>query len=81
MSATTVKLDEALLSTIAELKRADQTLSGYVREALLRDARRQQMRKAAETYQALLRDNPTERQMMDEWEAAPLATDPKEKRR
>ena len=81
MGATTVKLDSPLLQTIDELKPAGQTLSGYVREALWRDARRQQMRKAAEVYQSLLRENREEREMMEEWEAAPLAIDPKEKRR
>lgn len=80
MSATTVKLDGKLLEAIAAVKSKKQTLSAYVREALERDLRRQQMREAAETYMALLRTNPAERAAMDEWEAAPLATTPRTRR-
>jgi len=81
MSATTVKLDAELLSEIASVKPNDQTLSAYVREALQRDLRRQQMRKAGESYMALLRDNAAEREALDEWEAAPLAVDPRRRRK
>ena len=81
MSATTVKLDAELLSEIASVKPDDQTLSAYVREALQRDVRRQQMRKAGETYMALLRDNAHEREALDEWEVAPLATNPRRRRK
>jgi hypothetical protein len=81
MSATTVKLDGELLRAIAAVKSPKQTLSAYVREALQRDLRRLQMRQAAETYAKLLRTNASEREAMDEWEAAPLATDPRIRRR
>jgi flagellar biosynthesis component FlhA len=81
MSATTVKLDAELLREIASVKPHEQTLSAYVREALQRDLRRQQMRKAAEAYVALLRDNPKEREALDQWEAAPLATNPQARRK
>lgn len=80
MSATTVKLDSTLLGEIAEIKPRNQTLSAYVRDALRRDVRRQQMRKAAEVYQTLLRENPLERQLLEEWEAAPLSVEPKKRR-
>ena len=81
MSATTIKLDGELLRAIAEAKPAKQTLSAYVREALHRDLRRQQMRQAAETYRALLRTNAAERKALEEWEAAPLATAPRRRRK
>lgn len=81
MPATTVKLDGELLSAIAKVKLPQQTLTAYVREALQRDLRRQQMRGAAETYMSILRDNPAERESMDEWEAAPLATTPRARRK
>ncbi len=81
MSATTVKLDGELLRAIATIKPPKQTLSAYVRAALQRDLRRQQMRDAAETYMDLLRNNPAERAAMDEWEGAPLATTPRTRRR
>ena len=80
MAATTVKLDAELLREISTVKPDEQTLSAYVREALQRDVRRQQMRRAAEAYVALLRDNPKEREALDEWEAAPLATNPRSRR-
>ncbi len=81
MPATTVKLDGELLKSIAAIKPPRQTLSAYVREALQRDLRRQQMRHAAETYMDFLRDNPAERAAMDEWERAPLATSPRVRRK
>lgn len=80
MGATTVKLDSVLLSEIAGTKPKNQTLSAYVREALRRDLRRQHLRKAAGIYNSLLREDPVERQLMDEWEAAPLSVEPKQRR-
>jgi hypothetical protein len=81
MPATTIKLEGELLEAIATVKPPKQTLSAYVREALQRDLRRQQMRAAAESYINLLRNNPAEREAMDEWEAAPLATTPRSRRK
>lgn len=77
MGATTVKLDEQLLHEIAAVKPRGQTLAAFVRESLQRDLRRQQMRKAAETYVSLLETNAPERQALDEWESAALASDPR----
>jgi predicted transcriptional regulator len=81
MSATTVKLDADLLEAIAAAKPRTQTLSAFVREALHRELRRQQMRTAAEKYRALLRSNAAERKALDEWEAAALATAPRRRRK
>ncbi len=81
MAATTVKLDEELLRDIAIVKPREQTLSAFVREALRSEIRRQQMRDAAEKYQALLRDNAAEREEMEGWERASLATVPTRKRK
>jgi len=81
MSATTVKLDGELLRAIAGVKPAAQTLSAFVREALHRDLRRQQMRQAAEQYRALLQSNPAERKALEQWEAAPLAIAPRRRRK
>lgn len=81
MGATTVKLDAELLREISSVKPDEQTLAAYVREALQRDVRRQQMRRAAEAYVALLRDNPKEREAVEEWEAAPLASNPRSLRK
>ncbi|CAN5234015.1 hypothetical protein BH20VER2_BH20VER2_04140 [soil metagenome] len=73
MKETSVQLDEEVISVISECMRADQTLKEYVREALLREARAQSFRRAAETYQLLLNTNPDEQRWMDEWEEAALA--------
>ena len=81
MGATTVKLDSDILEAISEVKPRDQTLTAYVREALRRDVQRQQMRTAAEKYRALLRNNPAECKMLEEWESAPLATAPRRRRK
>lgn len=81
MPATTVKLDGELLRAIESVKSPNQTLSAYVREALQRDLRRRQMRDAAETYTNLLRTNAAEREAMDQWEAASLATTPRTRRK
>jgi len=81
MSATTVKLDSDLLREIDQMKPATQTLAGYVREALRRDLRRQQMRAAAEKYRDLLLHNAAERKELDEWETARLATVPRRRKK
>jgi hypothetical protein len=77
MSATTVKLEAALLREIRAVKPRQQTLAGYVREAVERDVLRRKLRAAAERYQAFLREHPHEAAAMDEWETAPLASPPK----
>ena len=80
MPATTVKIDAPLLKEIVAVKPRDEPLSTYVREALRRDLRRRRMRQAAETYQSLLLKNKSERESMEQWEAAPLAREPRRRR-
>lgn len=81
MSATTVKLEAALLKEIRSVKPAAQSLSAYVREALERDLLRRRLRSAAERYQALLEDEPEEQAEMESWGDAPLASRPRGSRK
>ncbi|MBM4362624.1 MAG: hypothetical protein FJ104_08075 [Deltaproteobacteria bacterium] len=81
MSATTVKLEAALLKEIRSVKPASQSLSAYVREAVERDVMRRKMRDAAERYRALLEEHSEEAADLATWEAAPLATPPREARK
>lgn len=76
MGATTVKLEEALLKEIRSVKPREQTLAAYVREALERDLRRRRLLDAAREYQSFLAANPAERDAMETWADAPLATQP-----
>lgn len=81
MSATTVKLEAALLKAIRSVKPPSQSLSAYVREAVERDVTRRKMRDAAERYRALLEEHPGEAADVALWEGAPLATPPRKARK
>lgn len=74
MSATTIKLEGALLRDIQECKPQGQSLSAYVREALEADVRRRRMTLAAQEYQAFLSANPDEASEMEQWAESPLAS-------
>jgi predicted transcriptional regulator len=81
MSATTVKLESAILREIRSVKPPHQSLSAYVREAIERDVMRRRMKEAAERYRALMDQHPGEAADLEEWEAAPLAAAPKRSRK
>ena len=74
MRATTVKVDGRLLDDIQRLKARGQTVTAFVREALEREIRRRRAAKAAVQYAEFVREHPDEREWLDEWEAADLAT-------
>lgn len=74
MTATTVKLEGALLKEIQACKPRRQTLAAYVREALEGDLRRRRLAIAARDYEAFLVSNPDERTEMEQWAEGPLAT-------
>lgn len=76
MTATTVKLEGALLREIQLCKPPHMTLAAYVREALEGDVRRRRLASAARDYQAFLAANPDERAEMEQWAEGPLATPP-----
>ena len=76
---TTIKLDSAVVREVAEILPERQTLTAFVREAVQRDVRRRKMRAAALLYRETLAGDSAEAAAMDEWEAAPLATEPARK--
>lgn len=80
MSATTVKLEGAILSEIARVKPQNQTLTAFVREAVEQKVRERKLREAAIRFEELRKENPALCEEAEEWESAPLA-DPIGKRR
>lgn len=80
MSATTVKLEAALLRDIQSVKPRNQSLAAYVRDAIERDVMRRRLRASAEEYQAFLREHPDEADEMGAWERSPLAKPPVRRR-
>lgn len=77
---TTVKLEAAVVQECADVLPENQTLTAFVREAVWRDVRRRKMRKAAALYMEALASDAGEADDMREWEAAPLAIEPKRRR-
>lgn len=73
---TTIKLDSSVVREIAGILPERQTLTAFVREAVQRDVRRRKMRAAALLYRETLEGDAAEAAEMEEWEAAPLATEP-----
>ena len=81
MSATTIKLEGEVLREILALKAPKQSITDYVRETLMRDARAQRLRDAAIAYKAFLEQNPGETEVLREWENADLAAPPQARAR
>jgi hypothetical protein len=79
-SDTTVKLEASVVQEAAAVLPENQTFTAFVREAVWRDVRRRKMRKAAALYMEALAHDAEEAGAMREWEAAPLATEPKKRR-
>lgn len=63
--ATTIKLDGAFVSRLKTVKPRNETLTGFVRNVLSAEVRRQRLRTAAETYAELLREHPDEAEAVD----------------
>jgi len=80
MAATTVKLEAELLREIRAAKPARQTLAAFVREAIEHELLRRKLRAAAEQYRAFLDEHTDEREELDAWESAPLASPPRRSR-
>lgn len=72
MSATTVKLDGAVLRELRRIQPRGTTLTALVRELLASEIRRQRMARAAAEYATFLATHPGESDEMDAWAAAPL---------
>lgn len=73
---TTVKLEAPVVRETAAVLEENQTLTAFVREAVLRDVRRRRMRRAVRQYHDLLAGDAAEAKAVEAWEAAPLAAEP-----
>jgi hypothetical protein len=81
MRPTTIKLDAKLHAAIRRMKAREQTLTGFVRELVMREEKKAALEAAADVYAALLGTHPDEAGAMAAWEAAPLADAPKRRRK
>jgi hypothetical protein len=81
MKATTVKVEGELLDELSRRKPPAQSISGYIRAILQQEVLRQRMAEAAEEYAGFLRDTPSEREWLDEWDRADLAAPVSRRRR
>lgn len=77
MQATTIKLDGKLLTDLKHILPPDQSLTGFVRELILRELRARKMRRAAAEYTQFLKQNAPAAREQDEWENANLASEPR----
>jgi predicted CopG family antitoxin len=75
MSSTTIKLDHEILSKLTCVKPAGESVSAFVRHLIEKEYRERELRKSAAAYEKFLRDNPREREAMEEWESAPLVNE------
>lgn len=80
MKATTVKVEGDLLRELNLRKPPAQSISGYVRSILQQEVLRQKMAEAADQYAEFLRNTPSEREFLDEWDRADLAAPAKRRR-
>ncbi len=81
MSATTVKLDSALLQELRQMKPANQTLTALVRELLEAEIRRRRMIRAGAEYAAFVEQNADEASELELWANAPLERDATRRRK
>jgi hypothetical protein len=77
---TTIKLDAAVVCEVADVLPERKTLTAFVREAVIRDIRRRKLRAAATLYREVFELDPGEAASMEEWEAAPLTTEPEKRK-
>jgi hypothetical protein len=81
MRATTIKVEGDLLKELERTKPPALSLSAYVRALLTQEVLRRKMAAAAERYVEFVRDSPSERAWLDEWERADLTATPKRRRK
>ncbi|KAB2649125.1 MAG: hypothetical protein WCO38_06735 [Verrucomicrobiota bacterium] len=72
MPATTIKLESDLVKKVTELKSKDESISGYVRNLIVKEHKARENKAAVLIYKQFLEDNPEERAAMEVWELAPL---------
>ena len=72
MPATTIKLESDMVKKVTELKSKDESISGYVRNLIVKEHKARENKAAVLIYKQFLEDNPEERAAMEVWELAPL---------
>ncbi len=72
MPATTIKLESDLVKKVTELKSKDESISGYVRNLIVKEHKARENKAAVLIYKQFLEDNPEERAPREVWELAPL---------
>ena len=81
MKANTIKIEEELLKKIYPLLNKKQSLASFVRNTLEKEVLRQQLKESATTYQKYLESSSAEKDLLSEWESAPLEKEPSIKRK
>ncbi len=76
MKATTIKLEGDFLEEIRAAKPEGESLTGYVRTVLRRDIEQRKMEESALAYRAFVESESGERQWLEEWDRADLASPP-----
>jgi len=76
MKATTIKLEGKFLEEIRAAKPEGESLTGYVRTVLRRDIEQRKMEEAALAYRAFVESEAGEKQWLEEWEQADMASHP-----
>lgn len=76
MKATTVKIGGELLKGIDAARKPGQSVASYVRRALQADLERRLARDAAAAFKEFLATHPDEKQTLDAWGGADLASEP-----
>jgi hypothetical protein len=76
MQATTIKIEDPMLSEIKNILPKDQSLSAFIREVLEREIRRRKMIDAGNQYAEFLAGSASEREWLEDWESADLTNAP-----
>lgn len=69
-----------MLAQLEKAKPPSKSVSAYVREVLEGRLREMRVAEAAAEYNAFVADHPTEKEWLDQWGEADLATPPRKKK-
>lgn len=79
MQATTIKIENPLLSDLKLYLPKEESITSFVKSILEQEIQRKKMIQSAEEYAAFLETHQEEKESMEEWENADLNTSPKTK--
>lgn len=80
MKASTIKVEDPLLTELYRYKPKDLSFSAYVRDLLEQAIRRRRSIESANQYVEFLQSHPEESEWLADWETADLALPPKQKK-